>query len=342
MSEQQEIVVIEPGNGTIATQYGGSVKKFGSRFERASEDTYDDLPSGNGHDRGTPITVDLGKRGRWNIGLDGIGGERLMGVGRYTDPIWAELVVKAALSKHTQLLRLSENPVVRLGVSAPYAYLKGIGTGAVDVEKVLTKSMRGTFDVPYGKKIVPVRISSVKVRGEGLIGFAYLAYDKDMKLKDDYRGTNTLVLDIGLDTINTALFVGTQPHIDTVKSPPWGINELYKAVGRDLDQTQGRVYPDQVEAMILAGDGTAEQKKVISSRTQQYLENLIRYVDIVEGVVHKPVHRIAVFGGAVKVIPNIKDVLNLRDKFALGDEFTNVRGLNLLSGGTDDWDTSDV
>ncbi len=337
---KQEIVVIEPGNGTICTQFGGSVKKFGSRFERTSEDTYADLPSGNGHDRGSPIKIDLGKRGVWNIGMDGIGGERLMGVGRYTDPVWADLVIKAALSKHTQLLRKGDS-VVRLGVSAPYAYLKGIGTGDVDVEKTLMKSMKGTFEVPYGKKTVPVRVSSVKVWGEGLIGFAYLAYDKDLVLKSDYRDTNTLVLDIGLDTINTALFIGTQPHIDTVKSPPWGINELYKGISRELDQAQGRVYPDQVETLILNGDGTAEQKKVIAARTEQYLETLTRYVPIVEGVVHRPIHRLAVFGGAVKVIPDIKDTLNgLREKFVIGDEFTNVRGLNLLSGGINDWDTN--
>lgn len=338
---KQDVVVVEPGNGTICTQFGGSVKKFGSRFERTSEDTYADLPSGNGHDRGSPIKIDLGKRGTWNIGMDGIGGERLMGVGRYTDPIWPELVVKAALSKHTQLLRTGAT-TIRLGVSCPYAYLKGVGTGDIDVEKTLIKSMRGTFDVPYGKKTVPVKISSVKVLGEGLTGFAYLAYDKDLALKTDYRGTNTLVLDIGLDTINTALFVGTQPHIDTVKSASWGINELYKAISRELDQTRGRVYPDQVEVLILNDDGTADQKKIISNKTEQYLERLARYVSIVEGVVHKEIHRVAVFGGGVKVIPNIKETLNLRDKFVSGDEFTNVRGLNLLLGGVDDWDTGDV
>ncbi len=341
MSEQ-EIVVIEPGNGTTCTQFGGSVKKFNSGFQRHIVQTYNEFNLKNGKDLGTPITVDLGTRGLWDIGLDGLGAERLMGVNRYVDPVWSDLVVSAALSKHSQLLR-GGPATIRLGVSCPYAYLKGVGTGGLDVKQAMIKAMKGTHNVPYGKKTVPIKVSTVQVWGEGLIGFAYMALDKDKVLKPEYKGTNTLLLDVGLDTMNTGLFIGSQPHIDTVQSPAWGLGDLYKKIARRLDHTKGRVFLHDVETLILSGEGTAEQKAIIKEEIEKYLDRFIRFIPIVEGHVHETVDRVMVIGGIVKVIPQVKEIIKAqREKSVFGDEFTNVRGLNLLLGGVDAWDTSDV
>lgn len=338
------IFVIDGGAGEAKAQLGGSVKKFNSFFERVDDSTADDLPSGNGKDLGTPITIDLGSRGQWNIGLgysQGVG-ERLMGVNRYTDPVWGDLILIGAFSKFPTLLRQND-PVVKLGVTAPYAYLKGIDTGGLDVEKTLKKSMRGTYAVPYRNTTVDVKVSSVKVWGEGLVGYAYFAYDKQLVMKPDYQNTNTLFLDIGRHTINSALMTGTHAHIDTIKSEPWGVNLLYRMIARELDQSAGRISYDQVEGLILSGDLTIEQKKVVEVKSAQYIETIIRYVNTVPGQVHLSVDRLAVFGGSIKVVPSIKETIgNSFDKTVWGDEFTNVRGLNLLLGGVDDWDTGEV
>jgi hypothetical protein len=336
----EEIIVVEPGNGTVVTQRGGSIKKFNPLFQRVDDAVVSDLPSGNGKNLGTPILIDLGSRGKWNIGVDTPNRftERLMGLNRYTDDVWADLVLIGSFSKFPQLLR-QDNPVVKLGVTAPYAYLKGIDTGGLDVEKTLIKSMRGVYDVPYRNSTVKVRVSSVKVWGEGLVGYAYFAYDKELKLKPDYANSNTLYLDIGRDTLNTALMTGGQAHRDTIKSDPVGVNLLYRMISRELDQTAGAISEDQVERLILSDSMTAEQKKVVTSNCNQYIEAMIRYVRSVEGRVHVSIDRLCVFGGAVKVIPNIEEIIKEEfKKTTWGDEFTNARGCNLLVGGIDEWD----
>lgn len=346
MNKQDEnIVVSDAGNGKGKAGFKGSFKEFSSLYARVDDGIVGDLPSGNGKNLGTPIQIDLGTRGKWNIGLNNTGegfNERLMGLNRYTDPVWADLMIIASLSKFPRLLQ-QDNPVVKLGVTAPYAWLKGIDTGGLDVEKILKKSMRGTFQVPYRNKQVPVRISSVKVWAEGLVGYAYFAYDKDLKLKPDYRNSNTLFLDIGRDTINSAMMNGSEAYVDTIVSEPWGVNLLYRMIARGLDHTAGRITYDQVEGLILSGQLTAEQKKIVVAKSQEYIETIIRYSHTVEGQVHRNIDRLAIYGGAVKVVPEIKETIQAEfEKSVWGDEFTNVKGLNLLLGGVDDWDTDQV
>jgi len=332
------VVRIDPGSGLAKTGMGNLVRTFSSLYERHDPVTFDEFSRFNGATKSDIITVDLGPAGVYQVGLpEAVGfNERVIGINRYKDPVWAKLMVTAALSKFPALVR-ADNPTITLGVLTPYALLKDRRTGGMDVSKTLTSSMRGLFNVPFGKKIVPIRVSTVKVFGEGLTGFAYFAYDKDMQLKPQYQNTNTLYLDIGRGTINTAFMCGNRPHMDTVRSEQWGTNLFYRMIARNLDQSAGAISPDRVELMIRSGTMTKQQKVVVADQSAIYINTMLSYARAVESQVDLPIDRLIVFGGALYVVDAITETLtNTYPETLFGDEFTNLRGLGLLLGDGDE------
>lgn len=341
MTSDKFLVRIDPGSGLAKTGMGNLIRTFSSLYERHDEVTFDEFSRFNGQTKSDIITVDLGPKGIYRVGLtEAVGfNERVIGINRYKDPVWAKIMVTAALSKFPALVR-AENPVVTLGVLTPYALLKDRRTGGMDVSKTLSSSMRGVFNVPFSKKIVDVRVSTVKVFGEGLAGFVHFAYDKDMKLKPQYRNTNTLYLDIGRGTINTAFMCENRPHMDTVRSEQWGTNLFYRMIARNLDQSAGTISPDRVESMIRSGEMTKQQKAVATDQSAIYIDTMISYARAVESQVDLPIDRLIVFGGGLKVVENITKTLDgTYPETLFGDEYTNLRGLGMLLG--DDYESEE-
>lgn len=337
------LVRIDTGSGLSKVGMGNLIRTFSSLYERHDPVTFDEFSRFNGQTKSGIITIDLGSQGIYQVGLTETEGfnERVIGINRYKCGVWAKLMVTAALSKFPVLAKAS-NPTVTLGVLTPYALLKNRHTGGMDVSKTLSSSMRGVFNVPFGKKIVPIRVSTVKVFGEGLAGFAHFAYDKEMKLKPEYQNTNTLFLDVGRGTINTAFMCGNRPHMDTVRSEQWGTNLFYRMIARNLDQSAGTISPDRVESMIRSGEMTKQQRVVVTDQSEIYIGTMISYARAVESQVDLPIDRLIVFGGGLKVVENITETLDgTYSETLFGDEFTNLRGLGMLLGDGDDDEDED-
>lgn len=358
MGKEEVRGVIDTGQGQVKIGVGKTRKVFNSFYRKADAGQINllTLSTGQRITNGS-FRVNVSGSGYYDVNLTAAEGFdlRQMGVKRYRDKNWANVLMTAALHQMGATITRGYEPgdviPMRLGVCAPMAYLVGIGNEGIDVKTEISRRFKGRYEIKRGKQIYTVHVKRVAVYGEGFVGYLYYALADDLKtFKDKWSQRAVLVLDIGRGTINALVVKDGQTTKSSILAEMWGVDTLYNRIADELDNSRGKISSEMVEKVIRSERGVMvgqpKFKEVAKGAIFAYVEALLTFADSM--IARSPyfVEDIMLFGGGAKLLceegfkRNALDVRLKQKGFSvlLGDEFTNLNGLNKLIGGKDDWD----
>lgn len=360
MGQEEEVVgVIDPGHGQTKIGVHKSRKVFNSFYRKSDQGRLDlfKMSTGQRSTNGS-FRINVAGSGYYDANLSAADGFdlRQMGVKRYQSKEWANVMMTAALHQMGATVTRGYKPgdviPMRLGVCAPMAYLVGIGNENIDVKAEIVRRFKGKYEIRRGKKLVyTVQVKRVAVWGEGFVGYLYYALEDDLKsFKKKWQNRATLVMDIGRGTINALVVKDGQATRSSVAAEMWGVDLLYNRIAAELDNSRGMVSPEMVEKAIRSGQGVMvgqpKFKQAARAAVFDYVGRLLTLADTMIARSPYAVQYILLFGGGAKLLCEAdfkRNALDVRLKqkgfeVLLGDEYTNLNGLNKLIGGKDDWD----
>lgn len=363
MGKKQEevMVVIDTGHGQTKVGAGKTRKVFNSFYRKSDQGRLDLLKLSTGW-RGTngSFQINVAGSGYYDVNLTAAEGFdlRQMGVKRYRSKEWANVLLTAALHQMGATVTRGYEPgeviPIRLGVCAPMAYLVGIGNEHIDVKAEICRRFKGRYEIRRGKQIYIAHVKRVAVWGEGLAGYLYYTLADDKKsFKAKWAGRAILVLDIGRGTINALVIKDGQATQSSVMAEMWGVDLLYNRIAAKLDNSRGLVSPEMVEQAIRSDQGVMVGQPTFKQEAKaavfDYVSRLLTLADAMIARSPYSVEDVFLFGGGSVLLCEAdfgRNALDMRLKqkgfsVQLGDEFTNLNGLNKLIGGKDDWDEVD-
>ncbi len=361
MGKEEVLVVMDPGHGQTKVKVRGTKKVFSSFFRKSDQGRLDLLKLSTGR-RGPngSFRINVAGSGYYDVNLTAAEGFdlRQMGVKRYRSKEWANVLLTAALHQMGATVTRGYEPgeviPIRLGVCAPMAYLVGIGNERIDVEAEICRRFKGRYEIRRGKQVYTAHVKGVAVWGEGFAGYLYYTLADDLKsFKTKWAGRGILVLDIGWGTINALVVKDGQATRSSVSAEMWGVDLLYNRIATVLDNSRGTISPEMVEQAIRSDQGAMvgqpKFKQVAKDAVFDYVNRLLTLADMMIARSPYSVEDVFLFGGGSVLLCEAgfgRNALDMRLKqkgfrVLLGDEFTNLKGLNKLIGGKDDWEEVD-
>lgn len=357
MSKNDTIVVADFGNGQAKVRSGGTRKIFSSFYRRHDPGRLDLMKLSTGRASGNgSFRINVAGSGYYDVNVSAADGFdlRAMGVNRYQNKDWANIMMTAALNRLaatvTRGFDAEEVIPIRLGLCAPTAYIVGIGNEGIDVKAEMSRRFKGRYEIQRGKQTYTAQVKSVAVHGEGLAGYLYHALEDDLRtFKAKWVGRPVLILDIGHGTINALVVKDGKAVRSGILAQMWGVDLLFSKIAEGLDNSRQQITPEMVEAAIRYGGGAMPGqpnfKSVAKSAVFDYTGRLLALTNTMIARSGLPVEDIMLFGGGAKLLsdPDFKrNALDIRLKtegfqVLLGDEWTNLNGLNKLIGGQE-WD----
>jgi hypothetical protein len=360
MSNDNVILVADFGNGQDKIRCGGTRKVYNSFYRRCDPGKLDLMKLSTGRASGNgSFRINVAGSGYYDINVSAADGFdlRAMGVSRYVDKDRSNIMITAALHKLgatvTRGFDVEEIIPIRLGLCAPTAYIVGIGNEGIDVKAEMSKRFRGRYEIKRGKKTYTAQVRSVAVYGEGLAGYFFHALEDDLKtFKAKWLHKPVLVLDIGRGTINALVVKDGQAARSGILAQMWGVDLLFRKIAEELDNSRQQITPEMVEATILSNggimSGQPKFKQVARDAVFDYTGRLQTLVSTMIARSGLPVEDVMLFGGGTSLLSSEDFGRNALDvrlqtkgfKVLLGDQWTNLNGLNKLVGG-EEWEDED-
>ena len=351
------IIVADFGHGQTKVRSGGTRKVYNSFYRRHDPGRLDLMKLSTGRSSGNgSFRINVAGSGYYDMNVSVNDGFdlRAMGVSRYNNKDWANIMLTAALHQLaatvTRGFDVEETIPVRLGLCAPTAYIVGIGSQGIDVKAEMTRRFKGSYEIKRGKRVYTAQVKSVAVHGEGLVGYFFHTLEDDLKtFKPKWQDRPVLVLDIGRGTINALIVKNGQAVRSGILAEMWGVDLLFSKIAEALDNSRQQITPEMVEAAIRYGGGTMlgqpKFKQVAKAAVFNYTGRLQTLTNTMIARSGLPVDDVFLFGGGSKLLSDEdfkRNALDVRLKdlgfnVLLGDEWTNLAGLNKLVGG-EDWD----